>query len=128
MRWEASMRATKKFGYLWLTLAFFLFSEIGHWTLAWFAYLNDQETHHAAVKVSEYLIETGRDTFENWQSEFLQLIWQVCGLAYFLYAGSPQSKEGDERKEEKLDFLIRKLSPENSEKILKEFDLRYPKK
>ena len=33
-----------------------------------------------------------RDTFENWQSEFLQLIWQVVGLAYFLYVGSPSSK------------------------------------
>jgi hypothetical protein len=31
-------------------------------------------------------------TFESWHSEFLQLLWQVCGLAYLLYVGSPQSK------------------------------------
>jgi UV DNA damage repair endonuclease len=43
-----------------------------------------------------------RDNAENWQSEFLQLIWQVAGLAFPLYISSPQSKEGDDRKEEKL--------------------------
>ena len=49
----------------------------------------------------------GRDTFENWQSEFLQLIWQVVGLAYFLYVGSPASKENDDRIEAKVDALLR---------------------
>ena len=33
-----------------------------------------------------------RDTLENWQSEFLQLIWQVVALTYLWYIGSPQSK------------------------------------
>lgn len=47
-----------------------------------------------------------RDTFENWQSEFLQLLWQVVGLAYFLYVGSPSSKENDDRMEEKIDLLL----------------------
>jgi hypothetical protein len=45
-----------------------------------------------------------RDTLENWQPEFLQLLWQV-GLALFLYVGSPQSKEGDDRKGAKLDEI-----------------------
>lgn len=44
---------------------------------------------------------TFRDTMENWQSEFLQLIWQVAGLSILWYVGSPQSKEGDERKRRK---------------------------
>jgi TnpA family transposase len=48
-----------------------------------------------------------RATFENWQSEFLQLLWQVVGLAYFLYVGSPSSKENDDRMEAKLDALLR---------------------
>ena len=54
---------------------------------------------------SDYLIEMSRDTFENWQSEFLQLIWQVVGLAFFLYVGSPSSKENDDRLEAKVDAL-----------------------
>jgi hypothetical protein len=56
---------------------------------------------------SEFITEASRDTFENWQSEFLQLLWQVVGLAYFLYIGSPSSKENDDRMEAKLDALLR---------------------
>ena len=47
-----------------------------------------------------------RDTLENWQSEFLQLLWQVAGLAILLHVGSPASKEGDDRMEAKLDALL----------------------
>jgi hypothetical protein len=56
--------------------------------------------------VSDYTIQMLRDTLENWQSEFLQLIWQFAGLAILLYVGSPQSREGDERKEAKLDAIL----------------------
>ena len=60
-----------------------------------------------AASFSEYAIEVGRDTLENWQSEFLQLLWQIVGLAYFLYVGSPASKENDDRIEAKIDELLR---------------------
>src|SRR3546814_1070958 len=63
--------------------------------------------HGGTPEVASYLIEMGRDTLENWQSEFLQLLWQVVGLAYFLYVGSPASKENDDRLEAKVDELIR---------------------
>ena len=55
---------------------------------------------------------TFRDIMENWQSEFLQLIWQVAtaGLSILWYVGSPQSKEWDERKE-KMDMIIKMLDP-----------------
>jgi hypothetical protein len=53
-------------------------------------------------------IETAKDTLENWQSEFVQLAWQVGGLAFFFFVGSPQSKEGDDRREAKLDIILSK--------------------
>lgn len=31
--------------------------------------------HHMPVAASEYTVQMLRDTLENWQSEFLQLIW-----------------------------------------------------
>ena len=67
-----------------------------------------------------------RDTMENWQSEFLQLIWQVAGLAFLLYTGSPQSKEGDERIEEKLDHILKTIDPENYDRLIKEWKIKYP--
>lgn len=78
--------------------------------------------HNQPIDIGNYLNATLRDTMENWQSEFLQLIWQVAGLSFLWYVGSPQSKEGNDRQEEKLDLLIRKIDPSNGEKLLEELE------
>lgn len=117
----------KKYGFLWVTLTLFLGSLLGHWTAAWYAYVEDAAAHGEAISVRTYATETVRDTLENWQSEFLQLIWQVGGLAYLLHVGSPQSKEGDERKEEKLDHLLRIVDSANAEHVIKTLDKKYPR-
>jgi hypothetical protein len=41
----------------------------------------------------------------NWQSEFLQSVWQISGLALLYHIGSPQSKDGNGRLEEKSTCL-----------------------
>jgi hypothetical protein len=117
---------TKKYSFLWVTLLFFLLSFAGHWVFGWYAYVQEQLEHQQPIKMNGYMIEMLRDTLENWQSEFLQLMWQVAGLAFLLYIGSPQSKEGDERKEEKIDELLKELHPKGKEVIAK-LDTRYPR-
>ena len=67
-----------------------------------------------------------RDTFENWQSEFLQLLWQVVGLTLLLYVGSPQSRDSEERSEAKLDAILKKVDPQGADAILKEIDSKFP--
>lgn len=114
-----------KYAYGWITLAFFLGSLILHWWFGWRAYANDAEAHRQVAEVGAYLDEMLRDTFENWQSEFLQLMWQVIGLAYFLYAGSPTSKENDDRMEAKIDALIRLQAGQQAEALLEQLDERY---
>ncbi len=96
-----------RYGYTYVTAALFLAALAGHWWLAWHAFAADQAEHGAAAGVADFLVIAGRDTLENWQSEFLQLIWQVAGLAYLLHVGSPQSREGSERLEAKIDALLR---------------------
>jgi hypothetical protein len=115
----------KKYSYAWVTLGFFLFSLIGHWLFGWFAFANEQSAHGQQADLIPYLVEMGRDTLENWQSEFLQLLWQIGGLAYLFYVGSPQSKEGDDRVEAKLDEALRLLSPERAEQIIAAIDKEY---
>ena len=117
----------KKKGYLWATLGLFLFSLILHWIFGYEAFKNEQIQHGQEVIFSEYLVEMMRDTMENWQSEFLQLMWQVAGLSFLWYVGSPDSKEGDERKEEKLDYILKQLDPDNYAKLQKQWDEKYPK-
>ena len=125
---KRSMPIGRAYGFAWVTAFLFLFSLMGHWIFGWFAFVNEQTAHHEPIEFSAYLIEMGRDTLENWQSEFLQLLWQVAGLALLLYVGSPQSKEGDDRKEEKIDAILRHLNPAEAEKIIARLDRAYPRK
>lgn len=116
----------KRYGFAWITGGLFLFTFAGHWLFGWFEYVAEQHAHGQAVEVGGYLLQMGRDTLENWQSEFLQLVWQVVGLTYFLYIGSPQSKEEDDRLEEKLDAILRKVDPANADRVISELNERFP--
>jgi hypothetical protein len=115
----------KRYSYAWVTLGFFLISLAGHWLFGWFAYVEEQAAHGQAVEPAGYAVEMARDTLENWQSEFLQLLWQVGGLALLLYVGSPQSKEGDDRLEAKIDEILRRVDPAGAEKAISEIDEAY---
>lgn len=122
------MNAFEKYGYAWVTAVLFLASLAGHWTFAWWAYVDEQQELGLPVQIEQYAVQTARDTLENWQSEFLQLIWQVVGLSLLLFVGSSQSKEEAERTEEKLDALIRKAYPKkDAEQLLHRLATKYPK-
>ncbi|PZQ59958.1 MAG: hypothetical protein DI570_15170 [Phenylobacterium zucineum] len=112
----------KRYAYAWLTAGFFLVSIALHWLFGWYAFADEQRALHQPVEVAGYLMEMGRDTFENWQSEFLQLLWQVVGLAYFLYVGSPASKENDDRLEAKVDALMRMVGGDEADRTIARLD------
>ena len=112
----------KKYAYAWITLAFFTVSIVLHWGFGWLAFVDEAREHGQAAELSPWLIEMARDTFENWQSEFLQLLWQVVGLAYFLYVGSPSSKENDDRMEAKIDALLQLVGDEKGKAVIAEID------
>ncbi|HEY0650967.1 DUF6766 family protein [Phenylobacterium sp.] len=115
----------KMYAYAWITLGFFLVSFVLHWTFGWAAFVDTQQAHGQAAELSAFLVEASRDTFENWQSEFLQLLWQVVGLAYFLYVGSPASKENDDRMEAKVDELLKLVGKEKGERLIAELDDKF---
>jgi hypothetical protein len=45
-----------------------------------------------------------------------------------LHVGSPQSKEGDDRKEEKLDAILAAVEPGKAKKIIFDLDRKYARK
>lgn len=104
----------KKYGYLWVTFILFSGSIIGHW--------------YYGFSTGQSWQENMRDTFENWQSEFLQLMWQVGGLTILWSVGSPQSKEEEERNHKMLEWIIRKLDKEKADEFIKEIKDKYPEK
>jgi hypothetical protein len=55
-------------------------------------------------------------------------MWQVAGLSFLLYVGSPQSKENEERLEKKLDAILQKIEPEKAQKIIEQLKKEYPEK
>jgi hypothetical protein len=116
----------RRYGFAWITGALFLFTLLGHWVFGWFEYVSEQHAHAQPIEFGQYAVKMARGTLENWQSEFLQLVWQVVGLTYFLYIGSPQSKEEDDRLEEKLDAILKKIDPTNAEKLIRQLDEKYP--
>jgi hypothetical protein len=99
-----------------------------HWIFAWYSYVQEQKEHEQPIQLNDYFNETFRDTMENWQSEFLQLMWQVAGLSILWYIGSSQSKEGNDRLEEKIDLLIHRLDSEKGKQLIQELDKKYPRK
>jgi hypothetical protein len=114
-----------RYGYAWITAGFFLISLTGHWLFGWFAFVNEQQQHNQPIEVSQYVVQMTRDTLENWQSEFLQLLWQVGGLALLLYVGSPQSREGDDRKEAKIDEILRLVGKDEGDNAIVRLDRKF---
>lgn len=114
-----------RYGFAWVTAGFFLFSLLGHWLFGWLDYVNEQNAHLQPTAFSGFAVQILRETLENWQSEFLQLLWQVAGLAILLHVGSPQSKEGDDRLEAKIDAILRVVDRDNADRLIDEIDRDY---
>lgn len=106
-----------KYGYFWITLALFVFSLAGHWIFGWYAFVDEQVEHRQTPEFGQFFVQAVRDTLENWQSEFLQLIWQVTGLALLYHIGSPQSKDGNDRLEEKVDLILQAVSKDGKSEV-----------
>jgi len=90
-----------------VTLGLFLFAWVGQFVSQLVVVRNEAEQHGQAFGWGDFWAQFLAATFENWQSEFLQLFWQAFGLALLYFWGSSQSKEGDERLERKIDALLR---------------------
>lgn len=115
----------RRYAYAWITIAFFLISLALHWYFGWRAFVTNAADHGHAAQFSSFSVEALRDTFENWQSEFLQLLWQVGGLAYFLYVGSPSSKENDDRTEAKIDAILQIVAGKDGERMIDQLDREF---
>jgi len=66
---------------------------------------------------------------ENWQSEFLQLSWQIGGLMILFAVASPQDRIGEERKEKILEKLLElEMSKDNYSQFINNLKEKYPDK
>ena len=91
-----------------LALLFFV-SWVGQAVAEWGAYRHEQQDHNQPVEVTEYVVQFGQSTLENWQSEFLQLFSFVVLAAILIHRGSAESRDGEDRIEAKVDEIAKRL-------------------
>jgi uncharacterized protein DUF6766 len=80
--------------------------------LGWMAFAAEQQAHGQAAQVfgpDGYIWVWGEATFENWQSEFLQLLTFVVLTTYLVHRGSNESKDSSEKMQESLDRIEKRL-------------------
>jgi hypothetical protein len=103
---KAKPKFTKAYAFGLITGLFFILSWAGQFIFQMISERNEAEQHGQAFTWSDFFPQFLSSTLENWQSEFLQLVWQAAGLALFYFWGSSQSRESDDRLEAKIDRLL----------------------
>ena len=94
-------------------LALFLGSWIGQTWTGWREFVAEQASHGQSARwlgADGYVWAWGQATFENWQSEFLQLFAMVVLTAYLVYRGSPESKDGQEEMQRAIERIERRVN------------------
>jgi hypothetical protein len=92
--------------------AMFIVSFVLHTIFAWLQYVADQEdqgSQPVLTGVHGFFTYFGEWTFQNWQSEFLEVLVLIVLTTYLVHKGSPESKDGDEEMRRAIDRIERKL-------------------
>jgi len=90
-------------------LGLFLASWIAQAIFQWFEMANEAQAHGQASTLAEFIPAFFSATFENWQSEFLQLFTMVVLTAFLIHKGSHESKDQDEKVDQTLARIERRL-------------------
>lgn len=100
----------KNFGLSITLAALFLTSWSGQALSQWQEFTDEQAAHGQAVQLGDFLAVFSSTTFENWQSEFLQLFSFVVLAAILIHRGSAESRDSDDRIEQALHRIERALA------------------
>jgi hypothetical protein len=87
------------------------------WT-GWVKFAGEQHQHNQSPTVfgsDGYVWEFAAATFENWQSEFLQLLAMVVLTSFLIHRGSAESKDSNDRLEAKIDALQETVNRQSAE-------------
>jgi hypothetical protein len=83
----------------------FFVSWIAQGFAEWHVYVSEQQAHGEALGIAGFITQFSQSTLENWQSEFLQLYSFVVMAALFIHRGSAESRDSDDRIEQKIDKI-----------------------
>jgi hypothetical protein len=92
------MRLLRDYSLSLVLAALFLVSWLLHSVTGWLEFSANQRAHGELPELfgdSGYFWSWMASTFENWQSEFLQLFTMVVLVAFLIHRGSQESKDSD---------------------------------
>ena len=99
----------REFGLGLVLIILFFASWIGQGIAQWQRFTDEERSHGEAPAVGDFVADFAQSTFENWQSEFLQLFSFVTLAALYVHKGSAESKDGDEKLEASLRRIEERL-------------------
>jgi hypothetical protein len=92
--------------------AMFLVSFLLHGIFGWWQYVADQKEHGGEASVfgpDGYAIYFGEWTFQNWQSEFLEVVVLITFTKYLIHKGSPESRDGQDEMQAAIERIEAKV-------------------
>jgi hypothetical protein len=90
----------------------FIVSWLLQTTTGWVEFVADQQAHGETAQLfgeSGYFWSWMQSTFENWQSEFLQLFTMVVLVSFLIHKGSQESKDADAEVKAMLEDMEERL-------------------
>lgn len=103
------MRNLRRWGAVYVLILLFLGSWLGQFFTQLSEFRSEQRTLGAPFSWSEYLASFFSSTFENWQSEWLQLVFQAVLLLAAKHLLFQADAEDLERLERKIDHIHEKV-------------------
>lgn len=88
--------------------AMFIVSWLIQTLTGWFEFASEQREHGQAAAMfgpDGYVWKWAQATFENWQSEFLQLFTFVVLTTFLIHRNSHESRDSDDEMQRKLDRI-----------------------
>ena len=102
-------RIWPNFGLSLAFLALFLISWIAQAVAEWGTYVQEEHALGETPTISDFFVRFGQSTFENWQSEFLQLFSFVVFSAILIHHRNAESRDGEDRIEQAVKRIEKRL-------------------
>jgi hypothetical protein len=117
IRHQRAQKIWKNFGLSIAFCGFFLLTWIAQAFAEWGVYAEEARAHGDPVRISDYIVQFGQSTLENWQSEFLQLFSFVVFAAVLIHKGSAESKDSDEEMQATLNRIEKRLDELDPQRV-----------
>jgi len=85
----------REFGLSIILLGLFLASWVAQGIAQWQTFTDEERAHGETPELGDFLSQFGQSTFENWQSEFLQVFVFVVLTTFLVHRKSHESPDTD---------------------------------